>query len=1087
MKRRWRRFILTAVTALLVLCLIGVGVAVWLHQSGRLAGLSEDLIERLSGQDVTIGSIKFASWDTVVLTDVRLSQRFSGWRLAVHCPQLEVRYGLAGLLNKQIDTLKILQPQVELSRHHDSVPPPQPSSQPVGALPLKRLIVQQGTVHIRWDNRTYTVRQLNAILQPQDSHQLRAEVKGTLDGTSATLQLVADITLNGPQPTGRVHLTVQAIPLSRLIEMLPQTPPLIQDVSQGTLDLNTDLQVREHTLQGTVTATVSQATMQVQGVSLRQATLSTEATLNADRAKQTFRLQGRVSLRTTQAIKTPEITLKQVSASTQLSLEINAADQTLHASGQARLQAERANTASDVRLTNVLLTAPWRLSHASDRWQATATPTFRSHTARLGALLHASRLSLSTDTPIQIRPSSDGLRIQATPELKIDSLSIHARDETDTPLRITGLQGRLSVRGGAMALEIADARLQTQAWHWQNTAETPLLEALMVQSSGTVDLQHQQLTLRDVTATLPQLGKVSGSGTWDWSSQTLHDLQVRLVPDAVDVLWEHVKPTLPTDYQDWQIGGHTELSLQTARVSLRAPRDIQKLTIDWQIRDGEFTSPDSTYASEHLNGTIQASAAFDAAAHQYTLQGTLTLAPFALLVGSFFPAIEDNHISSVITFSGVYTPEPERLNLNLSGQFRDLGTVTLQGTVHRPRAIPRYAMQLQVSDLQLTPLWKTVMHDPIRFPTLSQATVQGTLNAMLRLNGQASNLHLEGSLELTEGHLDIGSSSLQGVSLSLPVQGQHPLPKTVPGIHTLPPDAYGQLSVERLRIGSVEIDHFTTRLALQSDNIVLQPSVNLPLWGGQVLLENVTAQHVLQPHRRITWGTRLHGLDLQRLPRGTAKLPLAGVVDGDFPRLAVLGDRLEAQGSLTIAVADGTIRLFDLQGRDLFSSFPVLRFSMATEQPLSLLRLTDIYPIGVIGGTMHFTLTDLTLVAGEPEAFSLDFDVQKKRGEKRQITLRALNNLLFTTGSTKVASGVIGDTQSLPYKHFGVLATLRHDTLRLRGKHHDRKGNEYFMRAPALGAGVSIINRVPDNGIPFRDFLKRLKATVLEKPDVRVK
>ena len=48
MKRRWRRFILTAVTALLVLCLIGVGVAVWLHQSGRLAGLSEDLIERLS-------------------------------------------------------------------------------------------------------------------------------------------------------------------------------------------------------------------------------------------------------------------------------------------------------------------------------------------------------------------------------------------------------------------------------------------------------------------------------------------------------------------------------------------------------------------------------------------------------------------------------------------------------------------------------------------------------------------------------------------------------------------------------------------------------------------------------------------------------------------------------------------------------------------------------------------------------------------------------------------------------------------------------------------------------------------------------
>jgi hypothetical protein len=53
--------------------------------------------------------------------------------------------------------------------------------------------------------------------------------------------------------------------------------------------------------------------------------------------------------------------------------------------------------------------------------------------------------------------------------------------------------------------------------------------------------------------------------------------------------------------------------------------------------------------------------------------------------------------------------------------------------------------------------------------------------------------------------------------------------------------------------------------------------------------------------------------------------------------------------------------------------------------------------------------------------------------------------------------------------------------------YRDSKGLEYFMRAPSLGGGVSIVNRVPENGIPFRDFLQRLQATIVERPDVKVR
>jgi hypothetical protein len=188
-----------------------------------------------------------------------------------------------------------------------------------------------------------------------------------------------------------------------------------------------------------------------------------------------------------------------------------------------------------------------------------------------------------------------------------------------------------------------------------------------------------------------------------------------------------------------------------------------------------------------------------------------------------------------------------------------------------------------------------------------------------------------------------------------------------------------------------------------------------------------------------------------------------------------------------LQVAGGRIRIADVHGSDLFSLIPTWHGSFATEEPLSLLQLTRIYPIGDISGTVHMTVDDLTVTAGELAAFRLTFRVQEKQGEEREITLRALNNLLFTTGSVKVAADLLGEAYRLPYRYFGAEITLRQDTLQLRGLYHDSKGREYFMRAPTFGAGVSIVNRVPENGIPFRDFLQRLQATVMAHPDVKVR
>ena len=591
---------------------------------------------------------------------------------------------------------------------------------------------------------------------------------------------------------------------------------------------------------------------------------------------------------------------------------------------------------------------------------------------------------------------------------------------------------------------------------------------------------------RSLAGTLLPLGSLRGSGTWQWASHTVHDLRLQLAASDVSPLWDALKDLLPETAHAWQTAGECDIQLHATRLSLQTPRQVQDLTVTWQVHNGAFSTAESAYASEHVNGTLQAVVSLDEAAGQYALHGTLTVQPFALLIGSFFPALEANHITSVVTFSASYSSHSEHVQLDVAGQFQELGMLTVRGTIHQPRRTPRADLQLQARHINVAQLWSTFVHDALQFPTLSQAQAQGTVNATLEVLHESATLVLRGTVDVAQGQLQTATWGLHGLSLFLPVQLQYPLPQTAPAVTTLPDASFGRLHIDTLRLGSVDIHSLSLKPAVWSDNIFVRDAVSMPLLGGQIAIEHISGQHLLQPHRLLTLPVRLRHLDLQRLPRDAATLPVAGLLDGDFSPVQLRGDRLEMHGALTVQVAEGVMRIFDLHGSEMLSTLPTIGGSVTTETPLSLRRLTDIYPIGDIGGTLHFAVTDLTLTAGEPATFVLEFAVQEQGGEDREITIRALNNLLFTTGSTKVAAGVFGDTYRLPYRRFGAAVTLRHDTLSLRGKYHDSDGTEYFMQAPLLGGGVSIVNRVPHNGISFRDFLQRLKATVLEKPEVQV-
>jgi hypothetical protein len=735
-------------------------------------------------------------------------------------------------------------------------------------------------------------------------------------------------------------------------------------------------------------------------------------------------------------------------------------------------------------LTDLTLASPLQLTTAPDQWRITATPTVQGKTLELKGLGWLYDLALTG--PLTVQETSRGVQLQSTPKFTVPRVALLPNAQGEAMLHINDLHGDVPVQTKGKTLEVATARLRTKTWIWHGTERPERLEEFTLESAGTLEVQRQQLTVRQLRATVGEFGTLSGSGVWQWTAQVFQDLHLQLVPTDPARLWQRLAGRLPAALQSWQVAGQTRLTLECARLSLRPPWHVPDLRVVWSLQDGAVTA--ATVATEHLQGTLQFAVSRVPGPERYSVEGTLTLQPFALLIGTVFPALEANRIAPTVTFSATYEPRPDLLHLTATGDFGVLGSSKVQGTLRQPLGTPLYDLELHLRDIGAEQFWRTFVHDAGVWPSLAHAAVQGTFNTQLRLQGQPAEGTLQGNVEVRNGSFTTSTAALQGVSLSLPVQGQYPLPPTAPDFSTLPAAASGHLHVAHVQLGQSALGQLTTSLAVWSDTLWVPESISLALGGGQVVLGPIRAQSLLQPQWHVQVPVRVQQLDLQQLPQEAQALPVAGIVSGSLPRVQFEAGHLTTEGDLSVLLAGGQIRLFDIQGSNLFTAAPTLRGSLHTEQPLSLEQLTRLYPIGEISGTVDVVVTDLTITAGELEAFDLRFEVRERGGEQRGITLRALNNLLFTTASTQVAAGLfgIGDTYRLPYRRFGATATLRNDVLQLRGLYADRDGTEYFMQAPALGHGVAIVNRTPEHGTSFRAFVQRLRAIILEKPDVQL-
>ncbi len=811
--KRWRRIALIIIIALLTVALGVIGGLIWFQSSGRLTRYAQSLVQANRNPNVSLSfeSVAFTSWNRVAISNVHLQQALPGWQLNVTCPRLEVRYTLKGVRNKQISSVHLLQPKVRLQTSETPVVPGDATT--AIALPVERVHIRDASLRVDHGGASYTFNQIEIALRQLAAQQIGIEAQANFDDHTAQIHIQGDLSLNLIQPSGTFIVNLSEVDVPRLVQRQSEWMPADWTMTQGILNAESRVELQSQSVQGTLGIDLQHGHGDLAAVAVREAGLTTDWTLKADLSERTLTLEGPVHLQAGQVrqassglkgtqldlqapvtltyapgqwhvhaephligkdlqIKTAdnsEIHLQQLSHTA--SFDVQSTEQGWSLKGDLALDAPTATIAS-TRLKRLRAKAPVTLVYTPQQWKSNLNLSLQSQTLSANSALQMQKLS--SQLPLEIEVAPRRWHVQGTAAIKARRLYVGAGSPDAASLSFEGVQSRLPIRITSTGLSARKARLQAKATRWQFDPATPITAPLDLRTTVDLNLTRQQIQFKHLDLHLQDLGRVKGNGTWQWATGTAKNIHLSLVPTSLETLWSHVAARLPAPYPGWLAGGQTQIDFDAPRLTWGDGAPTQSLSLNWQLRDVTFSSPEGDYAGEDINGQVQVNVTLTSDWRPATVQASLALKPFALLIGSFFPELQQNGVTTDMTLNGSRDPQNGHFNLDINSRFGTLGQLGITGKLD-PNQTPMQAdVTYTLRRIDVARVWRTFIPETIR-QTADPATVQGKLNARLRMRGALSEaLLMQGDLNLSNAHLQAGPLGLKNLSTSPYAVSIHP-------------------------------------------------------------------------------------------------------------------------------------------------------------------------------------------------------------------------------------------------------------------------------------------------------------------------
>ena len=205
---------------------------------------------------------------------------------------------------------------------------------------------------------------------------------------------------------------------------------------------------------------------------------------------------------------------------------------------------------------------------------------------------------------------------------------------------------------------------------------------------------------------------------------------------------------------------------------------------------------------------------------------------------------------------------------------------------------------------------------------------------------------------------------------------------------------------------------------------------------------------------------------------------MAGKLEGAFPEISIQGGDLSAEGGIQIQVWDGEVSLKDFWGERMLSKRRRLGFEV-NMRDLNMELVTQSFSFGQMGGVLEGEVKNLAFSFGQPESFDLQIRSVPRRGIKQYVDAKAVANLSIL--SSGVQAPLLPWFKYYPYSKLGISCKLENDVFTLRGTIVEGE-TEYLVKRGFL-RGINVINRNPDNRIPWKDMVQRIGRIVTPEGD----
>ena len=286
---------------------------------------------------------------------------------------------------------------------------------------------------------------------------------------------------------------------------------------------------------------------------------------------------------------------------------------------------------------------------------------------------------------------------------------------------------------------------------------------------------------------------------------------------------------------------------------------------------------------------------------------------------------------------------------------------------------------------------------------------------------------------------------------------------------------HGELSLAEATGGGLVFPGLETGLWVEGDGFGLEGSITVPLYDGTVVLERLTLENLLGLEPALVAGLRFDGLQLAALSRTYDLLPLEGRLDGHLPRLRMAGSELAVDGGGEVKLFGGTVRIHGITGREVLSPFPRLTLSAELEN-IDLGSLTRKIDFGEMTGVLQGQIRDCELFRGIPVACQAHFETVRRRGVRRTVDVKAVNNLtILGTGQGNIFDrGLRRFFKRFTYDRLVLGIDLANDALLLRGQ-PVRNDREVFLSG-RLPFPIEVVNAQPGRTVSFLAMRRRLES-----------